>query len=145
MSHYHQPEAFIVFPWLVYLCLVLSGRPYPARKASFGCSKNSVRCVLWISRQCGPADRNSCFLSAWAYLSTQLCSLHCGTSEKFTGRVKLTPDLHKRHIIHEDKELLPSHLGAVLGGNPITAALLNCVLTKRWSVSWSRSNLTADM
>lgn len=145
ISHYHQPEAFTVSLWLVCLSLVLSGRRYPARKASFGCRENSVRRVLWISRQCGPADRNSCFLSARAYLLTQLCSPHRGTSERFTGRVKLTRDLHKRHIIRKDKELLPRLLWAVLGENPITGALLNRVLTKRWLVFWSRWNLTANI
>lgn len=30
ISHYHQPEAFIVFLWLVCLSLTLSGKPHLA-------------------------------------------------------------------------------------------------------------------
>lgn len=102
ISHYHQPEAFIVFLWLVCLSLTLSGKPHLAAVKTV-CG---VFCEL--ADNVAPADRNSCFLSAWAYPSTtsSFVVFITGTSKRFTGRVKLTPDLHKRRIIRNTKELL---------------------------------------
>lgn len=87
----------------------------------------------------------------WPLQTEIAASSHCGRAsqrsfvvfmaeraERFTGRVKQTPDPHKRHII-------PLLFGAVLCKYPFTAALLNCVLMNCSSVSWSISNILAVM
>lgn len=64
--------------------------------------------------------------SAWAYLSTQLCSLHSGTSKKVhvEGRADSDRICMKDISSTKTKELLLLQLTAVLGENPVTGGLL---------------------